>query len=368
MKMKKWVILLFCLSIGLLLPVSALADNHGSGSSSSSTSTTSSSTDDDDLVAGTFNVTNGFEQEVDLEELTAFQWTFLKGEATALYTIELPGKQLPATGWKDFYRSLGWDIAKTNATEITFSDGSKAILYSKVIGNSGKVRFWMDGEVEIESQELEAETEVMEKGIQLRFAITSYYIIWINGQEFARIHDNQVVIDKFLIKGANRITIERTNDQFVSLDARAIYRLFFEWSQEASTDQSTIQLIQVIVPTENGKTLGSNVDLSFQWIAEEPMPEGVWYIWVDQSTQAVQTDQSTFTLNDLEPGTHLVKIEYRTQDGKVISVTESTFVVPTKSGGILPETASPWPNLMVFGLVLMMAGAFIWFRWGRRVS
>lgn len=365
--MKKWFITIICLSFGWLLPVSALADSRDGTSTQTSTQTSTSTSSDSELelAIATFDVTDGFEQEVDLESLTKLQWTFMKGEATATYQVELPGKQLPATGWKEFYTNLGWDTAKTNMTEITFSDETKAILYSKVIGNSGKVRFWMDGSAKTEDQKLEVETKLVEEGIKLRFSITSYYIIWVNGQEFARISDNQILVDRFLLKGSNRITIERTDDQFISLDTQDIFRLFIDWNQEVSAELDTPPLIEVVVPTNNGKTLGSNVELSFQWISEEPKMKGIWYIWVDQSTEAFQTDKDTFILNDLSPGTHQVKVELQTESGVVIDRREATFVVPTQSGGVLPNTATPWPNMMAAGILLILAGAFVWVRRGR---
>jgi LPXTG-motif cell wall-anchored protein len=361
--MNKWMITFICLAIGLLLPVSSLADSHDAATTQVSADT--SILTEENLATAKFDVTGGFEQQVNLEGLTTLQWTFVKGEATALYTVELPGQQLPATGWKDFYVNLGWDIAQTNAQQIAFSDGTYATLYSQVIGNSGQVRFWMDAPIRSEKQELEVESEVSEQGIQLRFSVTGYYIIWINGHEFARVYNNQMLIDKFLIKGSNRITIESTDDQFASHDTRAIYRLFLQWNKEASADVEAKQLIQVIVPTKDGKALGRSVELSFQWIAEEPMPEGIWYIWVDQNAEALQTNKSIFTLSSLSPGTHQVKIELRTQNGEVIGGTETLFVVPTQSGGILPNTATSWPKTMAFGLVLLLAGAFVWRRWAR---
>lgn len=356
--MFRWLVIFICLSVGLIFPMTAMADNHEGEETKTEV----------DVSTATFDVTEGFEQVVNLETLTTLQWTFVKAEATATYSITVPGKQLPATGWKEFYDGLGWDTAQTNVTEITFSDGTKTNLYSQVIGNSGEVRFWMDSVSAIDTQTVDIETKEIEKGLYLKFTATRYYIIWVNGQEFARIHDNQVVIDQLLVKGSNRITIEQTDEQFASLETRDIYRLSIEWNKDTITDVAKKDLIQIIVASQNGKIDGPDVELAFQWTSEEPLPESVWYIYLNGGTEAIQTQDLSYKLTNLSPGTYQVKVELRTINGEVIGETETTFTVSTQNGGILPDTGTPWPNGMALGVALMIAGAIVWFRWGRDVA
>jgi hypothetical protein len=96
------------------------------------------------VYTSTFDVSNGFEKEVQFDQYTQLEWTLDNGLGTYLLKIILPGKQLPASGWKEFYEDKGWDISHPNEMEIEFSDGTIGTLYADVIGNSGKVRFWME--------------------------------------------------------------------------------------------------------------------------------------------------------------------------------------------------------------------------------
>jgi hypothetical protein len=230
----------------------------------------------------TFDVTNGFEKEVQFDSLTTIEWTFMKGDATHLFTMDLPGKQLPATQWKAFYKELGWDTARTNEMEVTFSDDTTAILYAKVIGNSGKVRFWM------EPQE---ETTVT--------------------QENKKIDGNS-------------------------------FKLF--------------------IPQKDGRTISNTVELTFQWINNVSVTNYTWYIWINNSQDPTMTENMSYTLTELSPGTHLVKVELRNEKGEIIDEIQETFIVPTEDGGILPKTATPWPNLMFAGAILSMIGAALRFK------
>jgi hypothetical protein len=232
------------------------------------------------VEVATFDVTNGFEQEVNLESMTNLEWTLTKGDASYLLTLDLPGKQIPASGWKDFYDDLGLDIAQKNEMELVFSDGSRETLYIDVIGNSGKVRFWIEADENTDSQD-----------------------------------DNNDVEE---------------NNSF-----------------------------NIIIPKKDGKTLSRNVELTVEWINEEEATvSGTWYIWLNNNHKPLITTNMTYTLKDLSPGTHQVKVELRDHDGKTISETKEMFIVSTDDGGTLPKTATPWPNFIIFGAILMGLGVF----------
>jgi hypothetical protein len=254
----------------LVFPLSVFAQDHKSDNS------TNEGTEEKVEVA-TFNVTNGFEQEVSLETMTRLEWTLIKGDGTYDLSLELPGKQIPASGWKAIYEDLGWDIAKVNELKLEFSDGTSATLYIDVIGNSGKVRFWMVSESKTEPQ-----------------------------QEEEKVNANST--------------------------------------------------FKIIIPKKDGKTLSKNVDLTFEWINKEATLNGTWYIWINTNDQPFMTKNMNFTLENLAPGTHQVKVVLRGQDGKVLSETKEVFIVPTDDGGTLPKTATPWPTLLVVGAILMGLG------------
>jgi hypothetical protein len=351
--MKRVLCLMMCMVI-LFLPATAMADQH------SSTADADEETDVR-VETGTFDVTDGFEKELDLSTLTKLEWTLVNGDGTYVLQMDLPGKQLPASDWKVFYEQLGWDIAKPNVMELTFSDGSTATLHIDIIGNSGKVRFWIEAEDDDE-QTFAVTTLVVEKGIQLDLGIEGYYIIWINGKEFQRIHGKEILIDRYLLKGSNRITVEIVDEKYVSLSKRAIHRVYVEWSGEVSEEVELIKVIQLNMIKKDGKALGRNVEFTFEWISSEPQVEGQWYIWLDRSKEPIVTQNTSYTLKDLAPGTHEVKVQLRTQNGEVIAEEQQIFFVPTENGGILPKTATPWPNMMAAGMFLMAIGLAIWFR------
>jgi hypothetical protein len=242
----------------------------------------------------TFDVTNGFEKEVQFDSLTTLEWTFMKGDASHLFTMDLPGKQLPATKWKAFYKELGWDTARINEMEVTFSDDTTAILYAKVIGNSGKVRFWM------EPQE---ETMVTEENKKTEKKIESP-------------------------KESNNQMNKKIDGSF-----------------------------KLLIPQKDGRTISNTVELTFEWINNVSVTNYTWYIWINNSQEPIKTENMSYTLTELSPGTHLVKVELRNEQGEIIDETQETFIVPTEDGGVLPNTATPWPNLMFAGVILSMIGA-----------
>lgn len=265
---KKFFIMLSLLV--LVFPLGVFAQDHKPAK------TTNVGTEEK-IEVTTFDVTNGFEHEVNLETMTQLQWTLIKGDGTYDLSLELPGKQLPASGWQTFYENLGWDIAKANEMELEFSDGTSATLYIDIIGNSGKVRFWMEGESKTDTE-----------------------------------HEKEEV---------------NANSTF-----------------------------KIIIPKKDGKTLSKNVDLTFEWVNKVVTvngTNGTWYIWIDHNDQPLITTNTSFTLDNLAPGTHQVKVELRDQDGNLLSEAEELFIVPTDNGGTLPKTATPWPNLIVLGAIFL---------------
>lgn len=201
--------------------------------------------------AATFDVSEGFEKEVQLKQYTQLEWTLDNGAGSAMVKMSLPGKQLPASGWKDFYENKGWDTAQPNEMNIEFSDGTVGTLYVDVIGNSGKVRFWMEA---------------------------------VTGKE---------------------------EGQSVSKD-----------TEKSSEKQKKV----------------------------------TWYIWLNDSEDPIITQDMESEIEKIAPGQYHMKVEQRDEEGKVMDEYEKTFSVSTNKGGILPETATPWPNIIFAGSMLFLLG------------
>lgn len=233
-----------------------------------------------ETLTATFDVSNGFEKEVQLDSYTTINWTLVNGEGTYELVIDLPGKQLPAAGWKEFYEEKGWATAQTNEYPLAFSDGSTGTLIIDVIGNSGKVRFFIEVE---ESEPVEVpidESTQEEEGRESKEVISEKEFIVI-------VEDKEVIIE---------------------LDLEA------------------------------GATCSS------------------WYVWINHGDEPIIKDDKTVILEDLAPGTHHIKVECRDDDGNIIDEYETIFTVSTDDGGVLPETATLWPNLLLSALALMGLG------------
>jgi hypothetical protein len=224
------------------------------------------------VYSDTFDVSNGFEQEVQLDQYTQLDWTLDNETGTYLLNMDLPGKQLPAPGWKEFYENKGWDISQPNELEIEFSDGTTGTMYADVIGNSVKVRFWM-----------KAVTETIKTEEEKSF--------------------------------------------------------------------------NVHIPKVNERATSKQVELAFEWI-NDTIVDGKWYIWLNYSEEPITTTEMKYTLDKLPPGQYHIKVEFREDDGNIVSEYEDTFLVSTDDGGILPNTATPWPNVILMGLILFLIGLF----------
>lgn len=243
--MKKWFIITSLLI--LLMPLHVFADDHNSVSSTIVES-------EETVEVATFDVTNGFEQEVNLASMTNLEWTFTKGDASYLLTLDLPGKQLPASGWIEFYDDLGLDIASKNEMELLFSDGSKEILYIDVIGNSGKVRFWIEGDENTDSQYERNDVEgnnafniiipqkdgkTLSRNVELKIEWINEdeatvhegtWYIWLNNSEEPLITTNLTYTLKNLSPGTQQVKVElRDHEGSIISEAEEVFTV--------STDQ-----------------------------------------------------------------------------------------------------------------------------------
>lgn len=262
---------------------------------------------------GTYDVSSGFEKEVRLDQLTKLDWTLRNGNGTYHLTLDLPGKQLPAKDWKDFYNKMGWDIAQPNQMKITFSDGSSGTLYADVIGNSGKVRFWMDA-VKGEAKEKAVVDKIVEKKV---------------------IVQKEKAVEKQIQTKVTEGVAEKQTKEVVKYE---------------STGNEKIKVTIVKKErTEEGQTIELKLNTSLV---------GTWYIWVNSMDQHIVTKDHSVILKGLTPGTHIVNVELKNNNQTLESYTE-TFFIPTDDGGILPETASPWPTMIVMGFTFLGVGIIV---------
>lgn len=272
------------------------------------------------LIAS-YDVSNGFEKEVRLDSYTTLDWTLENGDGIYELIIDLPGKQLPASGWKDFYEEKGWDTAQTNEFPLEFSDGSTGTLYVDVIGNSGKVRFLIEVNEQVSENESQDESEQVY-------------------ESDSKDESEQDPIDSEKDKDIEK---EKKTDRDKDVSEKESY--------EDKICEKDINLILVENDSENSQ---KNLDVQM-----EASKSGTWYIWINQADEPIITEENTVTFEGLSPGTHHIKVELRDDTGNIVCEYEEIFTVSTVDGGILPETATHWPNLLLSALLLMGLGIFV---------
>jgi LPXTG-motif cell wall-anchored protein len=61
-------------------------------------------------------------------------------------------------------------------------------------------------------------------------------------------------------------------------------------------------------------------------------------------------------------GTYKIGAQFTPNNGPIVYLESCTVSVPTITGGQLPNTATPWYNLLFIGAVLSILGVVIWRR------
>jgi LPXTG-motif cell wall-anchored protein len=87
---------------------------------------------------------------------------------------------------------------------------------------------------------------------------------------------------------------------------------------------------------------------------------GIWHFNLGGKVYSVcGSEDTTYTLANAPAGTYLATAQFVT-DGSPNVLQSATITVPTVTGGQLPNTAAPWYNYLVIGLLLMVIGTLFW--------
>ncbi|WP_019415573.1 ice-binding family protein [Paenisporosarcina sp. TG20] len=85
---------------------------------------------------------------------------------------------------------------------------------------------------------------------------------------------------------------------------------------------------------------------------------GTWVFNVGGKTYEVKgSEEITYTAVNVPVGTYKVDVQFiPDNNGEVVDLASCTVSVPTVSGGTLPDTSTPWYNLLLVGTVLSLLG------------
>jgi LPXTG-motif cell wall-anchored protein len=91
---------------------------------------------------------------------------------------------------------------------------------------------------------------------------------------------------------------------------------------------------------------------------------GTWIFNIGGKNYEVKgSEDITYTAKNVPVGTYKVSVQFIADDnGETIDLGSFTVSVPTVTGGQLPETSTPWYNLLLVGTVLSMIGLAILIR------
>ncbi|HEY0829382.1 MAG TPA: hypothetical protein VGE40_14880 [Bacilli bacterium] len=129
----------------------------------------------------------------------------------------------------------------------------------------------------------------------------------------------------------------------------------------------------VIVPDTNpptgGTTIAASPDITVilqpngDLVITAELPNGVeatgtWHFNIGGQDFEIDGDESvTFTVEGAPPGTYNTVGQFIDIAGESFELEPVVVTVPTMTGGALPDTASPWYNLLLIGSVLALMGA-----------
>jgi LPXTG-motif cell wall-anchored protein len=90
---------------------------------------------------------------------------------------------------------------------------------------------------------------------------------------------------------------------------------------------------------------------------------GAWNFNLGGKDYSVEGNECiSFIISDAPVGTYSITALFSPQVGASNNLTPVTVTVPTVTGGQLPETATPWYNLLLLGAALILIAMFIWRR------
>jgi len=91
---------------------------------------------------------------------------------------------------------------------------------------------------------------------------------------------------------------------------------------------------------------------------------GIWTFNLGGKIYKVNgTEEVTYTAIDPPAGTYITTVQFDSNCAQsTVHLLSPTIIVPTVTGGQLPNTATPWYNFLLLGSVLTFVGAVIWRR------
>ncbi len=91
--------------------------------------------------------------------------------------------------------------------------------------------------------------------------------------------------------------------------------------------------------------------------------KGTWSFNLGGKVYQVEgTECVSYTVTDAPVGTYPITTNFSPEVGNVVEVESVTLTLPTVTGGQLPDTATPWYNLLLIGAALLLISAVIWRR------
>jgi LPXTG-motif cell wall-anchored protein len=97
-------------------------------------------------------------------------------------------------------------------------------------------------------------------------------------------------------------------------------------------------------------------------LPEKTKATGIWSFDLGGQIYTVNGSESvTYTIINPPVGTYNTVASFATDCGQPgIKLLAAPITVPTVTGGTLPNTATPWYNIMLLGTVLLLIGTMIW--------
>jgi len=129
--------------------------------------------------------------------------------------------------------------------------------------------------------------------------------------------------------------------------------------------EPTPELEQPTVPGTNDDTSSVNVKINSNGslIIRAVLPKdaeetGTWIFDIGGQIYEVRgSEDITYTADNVPVGTYKVNVQFIADDnGEIIDLGSFTVSVPTVTGGQLPETSTPWYNLLLVGTFLSLIG------------
>lgn len=105
--------------------------------------------------------------------------------------------------------------------------------------------------------------------------------------------------------------------------------------------------------------LNSNNDMIIHaTLPNDAKGTGTWVFNLGGKTYKVKGNEDiTYTAVDVPVGTYTLAVSFIfDNNGEIVDLTSCTVIVPTVTGGELPETSTPWYNLFLVGAVLTIIG------------